>query len=159
MNNSLRLLTFLVCIHSLTNCVCAQATIRLRSDKSMPAAILVEGCSAAVLTWLSQSEPSQQSQHLQVFVKGAFDNGDAPAVLGNVLIKDNTVYFEPKYPLEAGVEYLVRFRDAKENDWQTQVLALPKKKIEPSTVVSQVYPTSGRLPQNLLKFYVYFSAP
>jgi hypothetical protein len=29
----------------------------------------------------------------------------------------------------------------------------------PTTVVSQVYPTAEVLPENLLKFYVHFSAP
>ncbi|MBT4139837.1 MAG: hypothetical protein HOE48_18105 [Candidatus Latescibacteria bacterium] len=34
-----------------------------------------------------------------------------------------------------------------------------KPTIAPTTHVSQIYPTSNTLPENLLKFYIYFSAP
>ncbi len=96
---------------------------------------------------------------MQLFVKAAHEKGEAPAVLGDVLVKEKNLVFEPRYPLEAGVEYLARFREDSQAAWQTQVLVLPKKKVEITTQVTAVYPTAGQLPQNLLKFYVYFSAP
>ena len=39
------------------------------------------------------------------------------------------------------------------------VLFLPKPVRKPTTVVAQVYPTANHLPENLLKFYLHFSAP
>lgn len=93
-----------------------------------------------------------------MFVKAAVDKGDAPSVLGSVLIKDKVIRFEPKYPLEPGIEYLVRYRETQDGQWQTQVVGLPKQ-YEASTIVKEVYPTSGQLPQNLLKFYIYFTSP
>ena len=40
----------------------------------------------------------------------------------------------------------------------TQEILLSKPKTAP-TVVTQVYPTADRLPENQLKFYLHFSAP
>lgn len=160
MTNILKLLTFVACVLSLTEQVRAQATIKLLTSKSPPRAeIVVTDGSPEVLHKLSQGQSPQLNQHLQVFVKAAVDKGDAPAVLGSVLVKDKILHFEPKYPLEPGVEYQVRYREDLDAPWQTQVVGLPKKQLDPSTTVSEVYPTSGQLPQNLLKFYVYFTSP
>jgi hypothetical protein len=38
-------------------------------------------------------------------------------------------------------------------------LSLPAVVVEPSTAVSAVFPSSNILPENLLKFYIHFSAP
>lgn len=160
MTNTLKLLTFVACVLSLTAQVRAQATIKLLASKSPPRAeIVVTDCSPEFLHKLTQTQSPQLNQHLQVFVRAAAEKGDAPAVLGSVLIKDKILCFEPKYPLEAGVEYLVRYREAQDGQWQNQVVGLPKKQLESSTLVKEVYPTSNQLPQNLLKFYVYFTAP
>ena len=39
------------------------------------------------------------------------------------------------------------------------VLQLPKPERHPEAVVSRVYPSADRLPENQLKFYLHFSAP
>jgi len=39
------------------------------------------------------------------------------------------------------------------------VFEVPKPSSDSTTVVTQVYPTADALPENLLKFYIYFSAP
>ncbi len=40
-----------------------------------------------------------------------------------------------------------------------QRAAAPREEVEPSTVVSAVYPSASRLPENQLKLYLHFSAP
>ncbi len=42
---------------------------------------------------------------------------------------------------------------------QSPPAAAPATPSQPGTVVSQVYPSASELPENLLKFYIHFSAP
>jgi hypothetical protein len=84
--------------------------------------------------------------------------------------------FEPQYPLQPGVTYevfldrsriptdMVAGRSLKEAATTarqpiTQRFVLPKADAVATTVVERVYPTTNVLPENLLKFYVHFSAP
>ena len=139
----------------------SQTSIRLVPGKSSaPAKIAVDGCDDATLKQLSQLDDRQRAQHLQLFVKSALQDGQQPpAVLGSVVVMDKALWFEPRFPIEAGVEYLVRFRAQPEAEWQTQTVLIPKKQFAAETLVENIYPTASELPQNLLKFYIYFTAP
>lgn len=145
---------------SLTATASAQVTIKLITIQDPSAtSISVEGCSPDVLESFTRYTAPQRGELLQAFVKVAFDKGNSPAMLGTVTTSDKAILFKPRFPLSAGVDYLVRFRTDTKQEWQTQVVSLPKKQRTPSTFVKEVYPTASVLPQNLLKFYVYFSAP
>nr|WP_309690992.1 hypothetical protein [Armatimonas sp.] len=72
---------------------------------------------------------------------------------GTYRVRNNTGIFEPRFSLMPGTTYYaisgtvsVSFR-------------LPARGPTPPTRVVQVYPTADRLPLNLLKFYLHFSAP
>jgi hypothetical protein len=88
-----------------------------------------------------------------------------PALLGSYRIEEGVLRFEPRFPLVRGVRYRVVFDPArvpsraalKEKPIEKEIL-LAKPKTDP-TVVTQVYPTADRLPENQLKFYLHFSAP
>lgn len=71
---------------------------------------------------------------------------------------DGRLRFEPRFPLARGVRYRAEFHPAT----GAPVVAyfdLPVEVKTPSTVVRQIYPSADVLPENLLKFYVHFSAP
>jgi hypothetical protein len=102
---------------------------------------------------------------LAVYVVPAAGKERGPALLGSYRIDDDLLRFEPRFPLVRGVPYQVVFDPtcvpghtaSKEKLIEKEVL-LAKAKTEP-TVVTQVYPTADRLPENQLKFYLHFSAP
>jgi hypothetical protein len=82
-----------------------------------------------------------------------------PAMLGRYWTEQGRLYFEPHFPLERGVNYRAVFRpDAKAAPIIVS-FKLPVQQIEPTTVVTRIYPSADVLPENLLKFYVHFSAP
>ncbi len=90
----------------------------------------------------------------------------APAMLGNYSVQGNLVRFQPKFPLERGVVYRAVFRPAKLPGGAKKSPAdiisqfqLAVAHDRPTTVVTQIFPSSDVLPANLLKFYVHFSAP
>lgn len=94
-----------------------------------------------------------------------------PAVMGAYGLHEEGIRFWPRFPFVRGVAYSVKFdldflasltdikRPPSAGTFLSQTFVLPKLKENPSTRVTTVYPTTDRLPENLLKFYLYFSAP
>jgi hypothetical protein len=100
-------------------------------------------------------------------------------LLGSYRVNGNLIEFTPRFPLEPGIRYRAEFdplglhavcqaihpdaaiarRPPRPATKLTAEIALPAKPSEPTTEVVEVYPTSRTLPENLLRFYLYFSAP
>ena len=87
-------------------------------------------------------------------------------MLGVYRVTADTLRFEPQFPLEAGLAYRATFQPDQVPGGKTSderpisaVLQRPTRRTEPTTVVAQIYPSASILPENLLKFYVHFSAP
>ncbi|MDP6795587.1 MAG: Ig-like domain-containing protein [Verrucomicrobiota bacterium] len=83
---------------------------------------------------------------------------ELPPVQGTHRVKGNLLIFEPLFPLQAGINYHAVFEPAKANA-VVATLRLEAHRAKWETIVSQVYPTANALPENLLKFYLHFSAP
>jgi len=93
-----------------------------------------------------------------------------PALLGEYQVHDSTsLQFHPRFPLSSSVVYrmvagdalLKKLEEAKLKEApQTKLLfQLPATPPTTATTVSAIYPTAQNLPENLLKFYIHFSAP
>jgi len=89
-----------------------------------------------------------------------------PAMSGTYQVESNSIRFKPQFALEPGVSYRAVFRAdqlpgrrAEKTKPITALWKVAKGPSESTTVVSRVYPTADKVPENLLKFYVYFSAP
>lgn len=86
-------------------------------------------------------------------------DSEAPVqLLGTYSMEGGTLTFTPRFPLDPGVRYRVEFKA----DKATPIVArfdIPKVETAPTTVVTHVYPSRNRLPENQLKFYFHFSAP
>jgi hypothetical protein len=107
---------------------------------------------------------------LALYVGEAKTTDSATAVDGTYEFSDTSVVFRPYYALVPGVEYSAV---AHVGDIHTaKAVATPEpgatlikrvfiaaNPIVSRTVVTAVYPTADTLPENLLKFYVYFSRP
>lgn len=82
-----------------------------------------------------------------------------PPMAGRSWTENDTLRFEPQFPLQPGISYRAVFRPDGEAQPVVAVFKLPLQRIEPTTVVAQIFPSADLLPENLLKFYVHFSAP
>lgn len=96
----------------------------------------------------------------------AFTDVTLPAMLGAYRIAPQRLRFEPQFPLEPGVRYRAVFRPAQlpddahaGADFVSAVHTLSAAPVKATTVVAKVYPSAAVLPENLLKFYLHFSAP
>jgi len=134
------------------------------------AAVEVSGLSAASLEQLQKAgwELPQWQRLLSVFADTANAAGDQslPPMAGSYRVQANVLRFEPQFPLEPGIQYRAVLHPDQlpgGNNLHpaliTAVFQLPPRGATPGTVVSHVYPSADVLPENLLKFYVHFSAP
>jgi hypothetical protein len=90
---------------------------------------------------------------------------DVPPLLGEYTVKEHTLLFKPRFPLQRGVRYRavvhpdkVPAGEGEKHARVEETFLLPKPRSEP-TVVEHVYPSRKELPENLLRFYFHFSAP
>jgi hypothetical protein len=79
-------------------------------------------------------------------------------MLGEYAFKSGVLEFRPRFPLAAGVRYRAEFREPGAAPIQ-QFFDGPKAAAEAPTRVDHVYPSAQILPENVLKLYIFFSAP
>jgi len=127
-------------------------------------AVELAGLSAATLRQMANWTP-QQFQRLLAVYAGQADAG-LPPMLGKYRIESGALRFEPQFAPEPGVTYRAVFlpaqlpgNSAAGNSVITATFALPPRNLMPTTIVTQIYPSADLLPENLLKFYIHFSAP
>lgn len=87
-------------------------------------------------------------------------------MIGTHGVENALLRFTPAFPLEPGLRYRAVFdagqlpRAATTTAGKlTTTLTVPARPERTTTTVTQVYPSADVLPENLLKFYLHFSAP
>jgi len=146
-------------------------TIRWVSHQTDPQrhSVKVTGLTKATLTRLRSSNWKLSDWQRLLRVQVEPQNGPRPSklppMLGAYLVEGNTIRFEPQFPLVPGLSYQASFRPAElpvnkaDRRELTAVVRVPTSSSTPATVVTHIYPSADVLPENLLKFYVHFSAP
>src|SRR5206468_4196249 len=117
--------------------------------------IRMEGAGFKVAGWSPGSIPAEGWQSIFVVYAG---DGDVPPMLGSYAVESGALVFRPRFPLAPGVRSRAVFHPPGRSATEA-VFEARKVDMAPSTRVEQVYPSSGLLPDNQLKFYVHFSAP
>src|SRR5262249_51170858 len=104
-----------------------------------------------------------------------------PPLLGSYTATKDGIRFEPRFPLEPGMTFRAEFDpvqmhavaqkhlvlcSASGADWENKFSAklaanfsTPPRVIAAQTKIVEVSPTASVLPENLLRFYIHFSAP
>jgi hypothetical protein len=93
-----------------------------------------------------------------------------PSVIGRYAVRNDRIRFEPRFPFASGVEYRVEV-DARQLETLASIASegtaplvtnrftVPAATPARTTHVVAVHPTLDRVPSNLLRWYVEFSAP
>jgi len=85
-----------------------------------------------------------------------------PAMLGRYDTDGTTLRFTPAYPLIGGLTYVARLRPARVTTAAHELsatLTVPRAVKASPTMVENIYPTDERVPANVLRIYIVFSAP
>jgi hypothetical protein len=124
--------------------------------QSQPAITLDPAGTFRVTAWADAEKftPQQWGQIFSIQV----DLADVPPLLGSYHLEQGALVFVPQYPVQAGVPYRATFK-VPGRDAVVQRFAIPKPDMTPTTIVERMYPSASVLPENQLKFYIYFSAP
>lgn len=78
-------------------------------------------------------------------------------MVGTYSFAKNILTFQPQYRLYPGAKYRAVIKNGQK--LLSVTYSAPKPASSPLTVVTQIFPTTNIVPENLLKFYVQFSAP
>jgi hypothetical protein len=101
-----------------------------------------------------------------------------PPLWGSYRLAGDIITFHPRFPLEAGMTYRAEFNpvrlheiartltppatvvgEPRDTNCLFAEYSPPKKPARITTQVAAIYPTGDRLPENLLRFYISFTAP
>ncbi len=148
--------------------------IQFQGDPGSPefGTLLVSGLDRRALVILRESSPDAAlwSRLFPVFTGESLPAAEAqPPILGDWSIEADVIRFTPRYPLATGLRFFARFDGTLFDELTgsteagTPVLdltfAMPDPGLAPSTHVVALYPSGGIVPENLLRLYIYFSAP
>jgi hypothetical protein len=137
--------------------------------------ILLEGLPRSLLEQLSFLSVSQTDWQSTFPIQLSQSPNEGCSMAGTYQLRTDGVAFLPRYPFQAGQSYQAIFypdvlrQFLEQKGGNTGVLNILKKPIaqdfeipQPQgqqSQVLQIYPTSNCLPENLLRFYIYFSSP
>jgi len=85
--------------------------------------------------------------------------GDVPPLLGAFSVTDGSLVFTPRFPVVPGMHVRAVFQPPGGAPVESAFDVPRQSAPVPSAHVAHVYPSIGILPENQLKFYIYFSAP
>jgi hypothetical protein len=152
--------------------------MQFHSDRADPAygTVDLRHVSARLVRRLQQAKPSLAEWHalFSVFVDSAEQPSGSPVppVLGKYKLLPDGVSFSPTFPFVSGLTYWAVSRPSvlagrnppgaaalRRGSAEMIAFSVPQETTPQLTEVTNVFPSSDELPENLLRFYVYFSAP
>ncbi len=99
-------------------------------------------------------------EYLSVFVQQEATSADAKAVQGCHRLEGEYLLFTPYFPFEKGMTYVVRIQQADtEEPYAYHALQVGKAQPVEKAAIQSIYPSADELPENLLRFYLYFQTP
>jgi len=125
--------------------------------------IEVRGLSGSELRSLDKANWDNQATWESLLHVSIGDNQPV-AVAGRHVVTATTLEFVPSFPFDPGRTYTVRFDPAqlptpRNETVVTAHVRLPVPNRGPATEVTAIFPSGDVWPENMLRFYVHFSAP
>lgn len=97
---------------------------------------------------------------LTVFVKNDLDNYDLFPIQGQYSRENEYLVFTPYFPFENEMTYIIRTQNTDSNsNYSYKSFQVGKHKTIEIAKVLSIYPSASQLPENLLRFYIYFNTP
>ena len=116
-----------------------------------------EGSPRVEVTGLDAATLARLPLKVYALTDASAANDGAPSMAGDLRVEAGALVFEPQFPPQPGVTYRAIVQVGGKP--LTADFTVPARRPAAATVVTQIYPTADKLPENLLKFYVHFSAP
>ncbi|MCA9262902.1 MAG: hypothetical protein KDA60_03595 [Planctomycetales bacterium] len=153
------------CWNVALGCVTVAAVeLQFRTTEEGQYVIEATKLSAEAIARVSSWQP-KDTRWREVFLVqvGNMPQADRPGMLGSYHVRNDSLRFVPQFPLQRGLEYCARYQDPAttgDGDQTSQVVAFQVPSLNHERAqVTAVYPSGDELPENLLRFYLHFSAP
>jgi hypothetical protein len=99
-------------------------------------------------------------EYLAVFVVDEEERYSSLAVQGRHTIEGDYLVFSPYFAFEKGMTYVVKAKHVDTDRGHSyQSFQVGKKQAVDKAKVVSIYPSGNQLPENLLRFYIYFNTP
>lgn len=96
---------------------------------------------------------------LAVFVTNETGVKSPIPVQGTFSYSSNDLIFTPYYPFERGLTYTVRTKDLNTGKYFNRDFVLESIEKRDIAELLRIYPSAEELPENLIRFYLYFNTP
>lgn len=146
----------------LRNLALAVLLLPLPAGAAASVSIQFDGSVFKVAGFAATAEPpAGWASIFQVYAGGGEAWADVPPVFGSYTVEQGALTFHPRFAITPGVAYRAIFHPPDGSAAVEGRFGSPAQEVKllPATHVAAVYPSSGVLPENQLKMYVYFSAP
>ncbi len=97
-------------------------------------------------------------EYLSVFVKNERDAYPSNAIQGRYTVENDYLVFIPYFPFEKGLTYVARTKES-DSSYRYQSFQVGEKDTYDKAELVGIYPSSDVLPENILRFYIYFNTP
>ncbi|MEL6834028.1 MAG: hypothetical protein AAFP77_13630 [Bacteroidota bacterium] len=95
-----------------------------------------------------------------VFVENESEAYTSNAIQGRYTKEGDILSFKPYFPFEPGLTYIAKVRSANyEGHYFLKSFQIEEQKAAAKAGVLSIYPSASQLPENLLRFYLYFNTP
>ncbi len=101
-----------------------------------------------------------QNEFLSIYVKNDKGQYSSNSVQGKYRVESHYLTFTPYFPFERGMTYVVRLENPDaDSGYSYQSFQVGTKQTFDTANVIGIYPLAKELPENLLRFYIYFNTP
>jgi len=124
----------------------------------------------------SESEEFDWNSVFKVYIDNANCCLQTIPIQGTYTLSEDVIEFQPDFSFSNGISYRVKvdistIKSVKDNSlfniafpksqirFIEEIFYIPREDYQLETVVTQIYPSGEQLPENLLRFYIYFSNP
>lgn len=157
------------CLDPVEDAPLRAAEFRLRDAGGGVVEIELAGLPAATIRAIDVASLDLRGWQAVAPMRVADAAADSPPMLGRYRVESESIVFTPRFPLRPGLEYRAAFEPTAlprgalvppSAERVEAILSLPSVAQKRAlTTVAAVFPSGEELPENLLKFYIHFSAP
>lgn len=128
--------------------------------------VAVKGIGSETAQALKRLQPGAEewSRVFTVRVLGTDNAANPTPIAGKYAVDGDSVHFTPLFPLDPGRKYQARYEGAEflsgeSSQLAEAIVALPAAAAAEPVHVTGIFPSSDRVPENQLRFYIHFSGP
>ncbi|CAM2006002.1 Ig-like domain-containing protein [Acanthopleuribacter pedis] len=121
--------------------------------------VTVTGLSDADLALLRAPAPGHEAVRVYFDRASLAERGDQPTMMGRWRVVEQRLVFQGRFPFSRGYDHLLVVQPRADQAPSTWVFSLPDLPKPPAAKFVGLFPDSDQVPENLLRWYLFFDQP